>query len=173
MADASTFDSFYADTRLRLLRALTAMTADREQAADVLQEAYTKAWLSWDRVGHLDDPEAWVRTVAWRSAVSRWRQWQVSLRAAPRIARAEESHDPDVAAAVTVRAALAQLPPEQRHVLVLHEMCDLSVEQIALEAGIPEGTVKSRLSRGRAALLVLLSPRDLEPPEEVRSGSGA
>ena len=40
---------------------------------------------------------------------------------------------------------------------MLHHLCDLSVADIALEIGAPVGTVKARLSRGRAALAVLLA----------------
>jgi RNA polymerase sigma-70 factor (ECF subfamily) len=44
------------------------------------------------------------------------------------------------------------VPAEQRRALVLYHLCDLSVAQIAAETGAPEGTVKARLARGRAAL---------------------
>jgi RNA polymerase sigma factor (sigma-70 family) len=49
-------------------------------------------------------------------------------------------------------AALQQLPPMQRKVVVLRHMLDLSVAQTAEELGISEGTVKSHGSRGLAAL---------------------
>ena len=54
-------------------------------------------------------------------------------------------------------AALRQLPEAQRRALVLHHVCDLPVHAVAAEIGVPEGTVKARLSRGRAALAALLS----------------
>ncbi len=44
------------------------------------------------------------------------------------------------------------MPAEQRRALVLYYVCDLSVAQIAAETGVPDGTVKARLARGRAAL---------------------
>lgn len=46
--------------------------------------------------------------------------------------------------------------------MVLHHVCDLSVEQIAAETGAPAGTVKARLARGRAALARHLSPEEAE-----------
>lgn len=160
--DGPSFDEFYLVTSGRLLGQLTAMTADPEQAEDVLQEAFAKAWLRWARVSRLDSPEAWVRTVAWRAAVSRWRRRRVALSAQPLIARAESVEDPDVASAVAVRVALARIPAAQRRALVLHEVTGLSVEEIARETGVAVGTVKSRLSRGRAALVELLGARDEE-----------
>jgi RNA polymerase sigma-70 factor (ECF subfamily) len=54
-------------------------------------------------------------------------------------------------------AALKQLPEAQRRAIVLHHLCDLSVEQVAAETDSPTGTVKARLARGRAALAQLLS----------------
>jgi RNA polymerase sigma-70 factor (ECF subfamily) len=53
-------------------------------------------------------------------------------------------------------AALRQLPEPQRRALVLHHVCDLPVHEVAAEVGAPEGTVKARLSRGRAALRTVL-----------------
>jgi RNA polymerase sigma-70 factor (ECF subfamily) len=52
---------------------------------------------------------------------------------------------------------VAALPARQRHVVVLHHLVGLPVEQIAAELDVPVGTVKSRLSRGRAALAPLLT----------------
>ena len=47
--------------------------------------------------------------------------------------------------------------------MVLHHVCDLSVVDVARETGVPEGTVKARLSRGRAALGLSLSDPDPDP----------
>ena len=47
---------------------------DGEQAQDALQEAYVRAWQRWDRVSAYEDPEGWVRTVAYRQCVSVWRR---------------------------------------------------------------------------------------------------
>lgn len=56
------------------------------------------------------------------------------------------------AAAADVQRALLAVPPEFRAALVLHEMQDLPVEEVATALQIPVGTVKSRLHRGRVAL---------------------
>ena len=152
------FDAFYVASRRRLLGQLAVMTGDADQAQDVLQEAYVRAWQRWDRVRGLDNPEAWVRMVAWRLAVSRWRRARLAVRAQPRLASVEAAVAEPTDEALDVRAALAQLPAGQRLVLVLHELCDLTVEQVAAQTGLPVGTVKTRLMRGRAAMGVLLGP---------------
>ena len=61
---------------------------------------------------------------------------------------------------VAIVRALADLDDQQRHVVVLHHLADLSVGQIAAELGVPEGTVKSRLSRARGRLAGLLDDRE-------------
>ena len=61
-------------------------------------------------------------------------------------------------------AALRQLPQAQRQALVLHHIADLSVHAVAAEVGVPEGTIKARLSRGRSALATLLSDQPDDQP---------
>jgi RNA polymerase sigma-70 factor (ECF subfamily) len=156
--DQAAFDAFYLSSRARLLRQLTAMTADPELAKDALQEAYERAWQRWGRVRGLDEPEAWVRTVAWRVAVSHHRRAAVAARFLPMLRR--ESTVAPVASdeVLDVQTALRTLPADQRRVLVLHHMAGRSVEDVAEEVGVAVGTVKSRLSRGRAALAAALGP---------------
>lgn len=160
MADQESFDAFYLGTRLHLLRQLTVMTGDPEQAADVLQEAYSRAWQRWERVASLADPVAWVRTVAWRVAISQYRRRRVAVDRLRRyfVPEAVVDRTPASDEVLDLRAALHLLTPAHRQALVLHEMCGLTVEQIAEEAGVAVGTVKSRLSRARAALVAALGP---------------
>jgi len=58
---------------------------------------------------------------------------------------------------VTLMAALERLPRAQREAIAMHDLADLPVHEIAAALGVPPGTVKARLSRGRAALADLLS----------------
>src|SRR5262245_16725751 len=119
------------------------MTTDPELAKDALQEAYERAWQRWSRVGRLDDPEGWVRTVAWRVAVSSHRRAVVAARFLPMF---RQQPQPPLATdeVLDVQRALRQLNPEQRRVLVLHHLAGLPVEAIAAETGVAVGTVKSR-----------------------------
>jgi RNA polymerase sigma-70 factor (ECF subfamily) len=99
-------------------------------------------------------------------AVSRWR---TARRAATawRARPSAEFTDPPSADHTALVAALRRIPKEQRVAIVLHHLCDLSVEQVADEMGAPVGTVKARLARGRAALAPLLHEDDRT---EVRRG---
>ncbi len=161
--DSSEFDAFYASSAPRLVRQLHAMTGDLGDAQDCVQEAFARAWQHWDKVAGYDSPEAWVRTIAWRLAVSRFRKARTGRGALRR-----HGVTPDAPAAnadrVALVAALRQIPEAQRRAVVLHHVAGLSVEEVAAETGSPTGTVKARLSRGRAALALLLS----DSPTEVR-----
>lgn len=154
------YDAFYAATSARVVRALHAMTGDHAEAQDVVQEAYARAWQSWGTVSAYAHPEAWVRQVAWRLAVSRARRAAVGLRKA-RLHGAPVDVPPLDPDRVALLRALQSLPEAQRRAVVLHHVAGLPVAEVAAECGVPVGTVKARLSRGRAALAVLLT--DEEP----------
>lgn len=155
MRDPRSFDAFYAASVRRLTGQLHAMTGSRTEAEDCVQEAYARAWQRWDKVSAYGDPEAWVRTVAYRVSISSWRK-AASMRAAHRRHGAPEDNrglSPDYVAIVS---ALRKVSASQRQAIVLHHLVGLSVEEIARETGAPAGTVKARLSRGRQALAPLL-----------------
>jgi RNA polymerase sigma-70 factor, ECF subfamily len=145
------FTDFYAASFRRLVGQLYAMTGNREEAQDAVQEAFIRAWAHRRRLERHGATEAWVRATAWRIAVSRWhraRLGRVLMRAHPQ-AEVTDGPTPDRMALID---ALRKVAPEQRRALVLYYMCDQSVAQIAAETGVPAGTVKARLARGRAAL---------------------
>ncbi|RJK94187.1 SigE family RNA polymerase sigma factor [Vallicoccus soli] len=157
--DAAEFDAFYERWVRPLTGQLYAMTGDLAEAQDVVQEAFAKAWEHRARLDAEAAPQAWVRTVAWRLAVSRWRRTRNALTAWHRRADDQPVPPPSEDHAA-LAAALRLLPAEQRRAVVLHHLCDLSVEQVAAETGAPTGTVKARLSRGRAALAAHLAQDD-------------
>ncbi|SCF28369.1 SigE family RNA polymerase sigma factor [Micromonospora mirobrigensis] len=155
------FDGFYRASRQRLYDCVYALTGNAAEAQDAVHEAYARAWQRWSTVGEYADPEAWVRTVARRVAVSRWRRarsaWTAHRRHGP---------PPDVPGpnpdAVVLTEALARLPIAQRTAVVLHHLVGLPVAEVARETGVPEGTVKARLSRGRRALADLIEETPAE-----------
>ena len=151
------FDAFYAGSYSRLVHPLQAMVGAREAAADCVQEAFARAWSRRHSLDSTQPPEAWVRTVAYRLAVSRWRRAVRGRRDPDRALHRGDSAAPPSPDRVALVAALQQLPADQRRALVLHHLCDLSVAEVAAEVGAPAGTVKARLSRGRTALHALLT----------------
>ena len=153
--DQESFDAFYRATRQRVYANVYAMTGDPAEAQDSVHEAYARARQRWSGLSADGEPEAWVRTVARRVAVSRWRRARNRLIAHRRLGEPPPLPGPGPDSVVLV-AALAQLPEAQRTALVLHHLVGLPVAEVALETGVALGTVKARLSRGRRALAALL-----------------
>jgi RNA polymerase sigma-70 factor (ECF subfamily) len=154
--DSETFDAFYRATRQRVFDSMYGLTGDAAEAQDVVHEAYARAWQRWSSVSAYDEPEAWIRTVARRIAVSRWRRTRSALRAYRRLGPPQPVDGPNEQSVALV-AALRQLPVSQRVAIVLHHIAELPVADVARETGVPVGTVKARLSRGRRALAELLN----------------
>ena len=158
------FDDFYLGTVRKVTAQIVALLGNAQEAEDAVQEAYARAWQRWDSVSKMDDPAAWVRVVAYRIKVSAWRS-------AVRRVAAHRRHGPpgDVPElspdSVALIAALRRIPEAQRRAIVLFHIAELTIDQIAAEVGAPAGTIKARLSRGRAALAVLLA----EPASENRA----
>ncbi|WP_078965816.1 SigE family RNA polymerase sigma factor [Streptomyces aureocirculatus] len=145
------FDVFYASAFPRVVGQVYALTGDHGQAQDAVQEAFVRAWDRRREFSAVQAPEAWIRTVAMRLAVSHWRRARRWLELVRRTPPPEHAPGPGPEHLALVEA-LRRIPDAQRLAIVLHHLCDLSVEQVASETGAPTGTVKARLARGRAAL---------------------
>jgi RNA polymerase sigma factor (sigma-70 family) len=118
---------------------------------DALQEALI---VMLRRIGTLREPQAligWARRIATREAVRVARGRLPVLDDLTLDAVVPVLDLPDLATALDVRSALADLAPEQRAVLVLRDLEGLSEAEVAGILDVPEGTVKSRLHRSRAA----------------------
>jgi RNA polymerase sigma-70 factor, ECF subfamily len=149
------FTAFYDATWARTVTCAYAVTGDLGTAEEAAQEAYTKAWPRWSKLSTYDDPGAWVRKVATHQAISGWRRGRTARLFLARSSPPEPAPPPDENSVALV-TALRQLPEAQRRALVLHHLAGFSVADIAAAERCPEGTVKARLSRGRAALAPLL-----------------
>lgn len=155
--DPPTFDEVYAAHYADLTVQLYAYFGDRQEAQDVVQEAFCRALTRWKRVSRYEDPVAWIRRVAWNLAVSRWRRTRTALGFLRRQSPVELHADGPSPDRVALVAALSELPGNHRRALVLHYLADMSVAEVALREGVAEGTVKSWLHRGRAALAARLN----------------
>ena len=140
----------YAASYRRLLGQLIGVTGNVAEAEDVVQEAFVRGLDHPRRLLGADNPEAWLRTVAVNLARSRWRRAQRLVGLAPRLVDAPRESDTD--GHLVLLEAVRALPAGQREAIALHHLADLTVEQVAATLGLPTGTVKARLSRGRAAL---------------------
>jgi RNA polymerase sigma-70 factor (ECF subfamily) len=135
----------------RLVGQMFAMCGDLGVAEDVVQEAFVRALDHVRTFRRADNPEAWLARVAINLQRSRWRRMKKYAGLQPRLVERPPTGDFS-AEARDLTDVLAALPAGQRQVVVLHHLADLPVHEVAAILGIPVGTVKSRLSRARAAL---------------------
>lgn len=144
----------------RLRRFARTLVREPAEADDLVQVALERALArahQWDAARSLDGWVFGILRNAWLDAL------RAGQRAADVFAPAEwgedAGHAPDGARdlAMSLRAALARLPEEQRSAVALVLVEGLSYQEAADALGVPVGTVTSRLSRGRAALQAALS----------------
>jgi len=148
------------------------LCGNRDLADDLVQDAMMRAWAARDSYA------PGTRFRAWMFMILR-NHYYTTLRKSARLV----SWDPEVAERILVagptqqdglnvqdvQAALLKLPAEQREVLLLIGANGVSYEEAAEIMGCAIGTIKSRLARGRAALLVLVEG----PSEEMEAAKPA
>jgi RNA polymerase sigma-70 factor (ECF subfamily) len=158
------FEAFYRARGDQVYRALTVTLGDPVLAREATDEAMLRAYARWAQVRRYGNPAGWVYKVGLNWATSWWRKVRRE-----RIGvddRTGIAAEPD-ASAIAARTAMAALPPSHRAVVVCRILLDLSTADTAQVLGVAEGTVKSRLSRGLAALRATLS-EDVGPDKNVR-----
>lgn len=164
------FDAFYRSTYRRVVATVFPVVGQLQEAEELTQEAFCRALTRWPRIRDYDQPEAWVRRVAINLALSARRRMQ--RRAALLLAMGPPEPVPALSVdRVALVDALRVVPVRYRAALVLHHVVDLPVAEVASELGVPVGTVKTWLRRGRAAMSELLV--DASDDELERSAPGA
>jgi RNA polymerase sigma factor (sigma-70 family) len=145
------YDDFFRQVLPRAVGVARRVTGERAAAEDAAVEALARAHLHWQRIGVLPWREAWVLRVAAREAL-RHLPRQRPLSVLPAMDDATES----VALRQALIAALRRLPTRQREAIVLRYLADMTESDVGLALGIRQGTVKTHLHRGLAALRVLI-----------------
>lgn len=177
--DPDAFGVLFARHRDRLWAVALRTTGDREEAADALQDALVAAFRRADSYRGDAAVTTWLHRVVVNACLDRHRRQSVRrTEPLPEVERPRPLPDPGPGAGVlrpredadpaevaernerhrAVHAALATLSLDQRAALVLVDLHGLPVEEAARVLDIPAGTVKSRCSRGRRRLAVLLAP---------------
>lgn len=166
MPTAIDLNELYDASYRRLVIQIYAICGDLAEAEDAVQDAFVTALRKRSQLGRVNNPEAWVRKVALNSVRHRWRHASVVRRYEAKVPGPQGPVEvgPEHVAIVT---ALEEVDADQREAVVLHYLADMSVVDIATQLGIPEGTVKSRLSRARDRLAGLLDDTGGER-EELR-----
>jgi RNA polymerase sigma-70 factor (sigma-E family) len=150
------FSDVFAAHHRAVFRLAALLTADEHVAEEVTAEVFARVLPKWRR-DQVDDPLPYLRRAVANEMRSRWRRRAHERRAAAR----QRSERADIAVdRLELREplvhALQQLPLQQRTILVLRYLDDMSEADVASTLGVAAGTVKSQASRGVARLRVLL-----------------
>ena len=146
------FRAFYADEYPALARYCWRLVQDRELAHDLAQEAFTRML---GRLTTVDDPRAYVYGVATNLVRRAWRRRAQDALAVDALAAQPAGPLASHEGAVTLRDAVAKLPPRLRDVVLLHYWADLTVVDVGNALGRPAGSVKRQLAEARALLAVV------------------
>lgn len=145
----------------RLRRYARAMVGDRAVADDLVQDTLERGWSRLAQWRPGSDLRAWLFGIMHNLRVDQLRRPGLST-----LPLADEASEVPIRASQSDRleindlaAALARLPEEQRAVLLLVGLEEMSYDQIASTLNIPVGTVMSRLARGRERLRLILEGR--------------
>jgi RNA polymerase sigma-70 factor (ECF subfamily) len=147
----------------RLRYFLRKLLPSAHDAEDALQDVWLDALRSLSRLNEPQALVAWLYRIARDRAFARLRKARSTeqLHDESTVANAATDDDRDFSAedAAQIHAALDTLPPEQREVLVLRFLEDMTYEQIAAVTGCQLGTVRSRLHYGKRALKTALEKK--------------
>jgi RNA polymerase sigma factor (sigma-70 family) len=145
------FEEFFEAQAPTLFRRLYLIAGDRNEAEEIMQDAFIVVLERWDRVRDMDDPEGYLYRVAFNIQRKRRRMATIALR---RVLRITPPAD-DFAAVdnrTVIALALAHLTPRQRAALVLTELLGYPSEEAAAIMKVRPSTVRVLAHQGRAAI---------------------
>src|SRR6266480_3758396 len=171
--DRSAFATLVARHERRVYNLAYRMLGRSEDAKDVAQEAFLSCFRHLDRFRGDSAFSTWLHRIAVNACYDALRRHRdtTSLDARPVEPGSFPDHADQTTTAIDIQRALSSVPPDFRVVVVMHEIQDMPLEDIASILGVPAGTVKSRLHRGRVALGRALSARAPGEPNTVQAPS--
>jgi len=153
VATTPDFEAVFRDAFEPMVRALTVASGSRTVAEDCVQEAFSRAFVRWRRIGGYDDPAGWIRHVAVNVMRDHHRREQRKGRALTRLAaRPDETTAPPDPAGAGLGEMVAALPEQQRIAASLFYVEQLSVRETAQAMDLSEGAVKYHLHAARTSL---------------------
>lgn len=152
---ADELDEFVALHYRRLVGLLVLRVRNDRVAEEIAQESLLKLVKHWGRVRLMDNPWAWLATVAVNQSRSRWRRLAMADRVERRLGVASESVAGNEGL-TELLAVIGRLPERQRMALLLRHYARLSVRETAEAMGCAEGTVKSLTNRAVESMRIEL-----------------
>ena len=152
MADGEArFEDFFGSEHARLFGALCLVTGDRDEAEEIMQDAFLRLWERWERVRGLDDPSAYLFRTAMNVFRNRYRRAALGLRKTIHLTPNEDAFATVEDRDAVVRA-LRGLTSDQRAAVVLTSYVGLTSEEAGEMLGMRAGTVRTLATRARAAI---------------------
>ena len=145
------FEDFFRAEHARLFGALCLVTGNRNEAEEIMQDAFLRLWERWERVSGLDDPSAYLFRTAMNVFRNRYRRASLGVRRTFSLAPSEDAFATIEDRDVVVRA-LRGLSPDQRAAVVLTGYVGLTSEEAGKMLGMRAGTVRTLATRARAAI---------------------
>lgn len=159
---ATQFPLLYEQEHANVYRTVRAIVLDPEEAEDLTQEAFARAYRARLRYRPTGPPGAWLHRIAVNTAISHLRRRRLARLLPVRLYQRPEERDYARSEARGIcEQALAALPPQLRAVVVLHYFHDFSREETASILGIPSGTVASRMAKAMAIMRKKVGGGDL------------
>lgn len=144
------FESMYRREYPALIAVATALSG--RDGEDLVHDAMVKAFLHWRTIQQLERPGGWCHRVLVNLCRSWWRRGRTHDRWLARQPRSEPTAPEPSARAIAFWDAVRNLPDRPRSVVTLYYAGDHPVTEIARILDVPEGTVRSDLTRARAAI---------------------
>jgi len=151
------FGDWYPGEHRRLYASMLVIAGDADLAAEITDEALTRALQHWRRVRAMESPEGWT----YRVAVNVMRRMQRRKRTERELHARARPADVVAAPAGEVWDLVRALPDRQRIAVVLRYIADLTEPDVAEVMGVTRGTVASTLADARRALGAVLADSDI------------
>jgi RNA polymerase sigma-70 factor, ECF subfamily len=153
------FDTFFEEEHERLFKALYFVTGQRQDAEELMQDAFLRLWERWDQIERIEDPTGYLFRVALNGFRMRRRRAAIAVR---RVLPTADVRDvfADAEMRADVRSLLLGLTPRQRAALLLVDLLGYPSEQAGSILGVRASTVRALASQGRRALRSTEGARD-------------
>jgi RNA polymerase sigma factor (sigma-70 family) len=150
-SEAQSFEDFFEAESPAMFRRLCLVTGNRQEAEEVMQDAFLNVFERWDRVRQMDDPVGYLYRTAFNVFKRRSRRAAMAVRRSLRPDQAPDEYEA-ADARFMVEQGLAELSPRQRAAIVLTELLGYSSEVAGETLGVRPVTVRALASQGRAAM---------------------
>ena len=169
--DQEAFEQLVRDNQNRVYSLAVRLVGDREEAADLAQEAFLKAWQGLSSFQGESSFSTWIYRLTTNVCIDYLRRKKRRQEVEPAVSLDDEDsgwaepadagQDPqrkleEAERSRALSRGLERLPEHQRQVLVMRELSGLSYQEIGAATGLDLGTVKSRIARARLALRKIL-----------------